>query len=365
MNTLYVVSRLLKGDGPVNQALNLALGLRRLKVNMIVVTLFPEDPSKPSIGHYRDNGVTVIELNRKPWQMKEIVDDLRILIKQYNINIFQTYSLFPDMAGYFLRKEVNVITIQRSEFPFLWERRGYIPRIIAGYVDKFIASKENVVACSQSLGEIIRTKYKINCSYIRNGVDIDIYKPICKDEKLRLRKQLSIPIDKKIFIVVGSLIGRKNVRYIIDCVLKLQNSQFLFLILGTGQQKDELEALCENYENIRFLGQQKTPLYYYQCADFYVSASLTEGFPNTVLESLACGVPVLLSDIPQHREFFEYGNVGALFSLSDKRSLEDVLLKCQQWNYDDYSARCLKVAINELSKYKMAEHYLEYYRKLL
>ena len=144
----------------------------------------------------------------------------------------------------------------------------------------------------------------------------------------------------------------------------MRNDNHLFLILGTGILKNELELMCKDANNIRFLGQQNTPLDYYQCADFLVSSSITEGFPNTVLEAIACGLPVILSDIPQHREFFEYGNVGKIFSLSDKKSLEKVLDECMQWNRDEYSERCVSVAENDLSKYKMAQHYLEYYNIL-
>lgn len=66
-------------------------------------------------------------------------------------------------------------------------------------------------------------------------------------------------------------------------------------------------------EKVLFLG-QKAPLEYLQCADYTISASLSEGLPNSTLESLACGVPMILSDIDPHKEIMRVGDFGVMFN---------------------------------------------------
>lgn len=365
MNVLYVVSRLLKGDGPVNQALNLAVSLKRYDVNMTIVTLFPEDESKSALPDYQNAGVEVIQLKKKSYEIRGVVRNLKKLIFSKDIKVVTTFSLFPDIVGFCLRKECKVVTVQRAEFPYLWERRGYIGRILAGYLDEYIARHVNVVACSSSLAKIIEEKYGIDCSFIRNGVNIDVYKPVTDNEKAALRAQNDIPSDKRVFLIVGSLNQRKNVGFIIDAIKKTDNKDNLYLILGQGVLKEDLVRKAEGLDCVRFLGQIKNPLTYYQMADFYVSASLSEGFPNTVLEAIACGLPVILSDIPQHKEFFEYGNMGCLFELNDPLNLAHALNECKDWEYNEFSKRCADIAVESLSKYKTAENYKDYYTKLL
>ncbi len=79
------------------------------------------------------------------------------------------------------------------------------------------------------------------------------------------------------------------------------------------------EKLLKKPSNIRFLGNVRNIVEYLQISDCFISASLAEGLPNTVLEAMACGLPTILSNIPPHKElcsdsacFFEVHNVVEL-----------------------------------------------------
>ena len=77
-----------------------------------------------------------------------------------------------------------------------------------------------------------------------------------------------------------------------------------------------------NNRNIFLPGEVSNVISYFRAADLFVSASCAEGMPNAVLEALATGLPVILSNIPAHREILEVcPDAGWLYTLGDQTAL--------------------------------------------
>ena len=81
---------------------------------------------------------------------------------------------------------------------------------------------------------------------------------------------------------------------------------------------------------IHFLGYRDDAYGVVKACDLMVLPSLWEGLPVAALEGMACRLPVLLSDIPPHRELIEEGVDGWLFRSEDERSLSETLVKVLQ-----------------------------------
>src|SRR5690606_3138652 len=119
-----------------------------------------------------------------------------------------------------------------------------------------------------------------------------------------------------------------------------------------------------NFSNICFLGEVSDLLSYIRFSDFFISASLHEGMPNAVLESLSVGTPVLLSNIRPHIEVFETAkrNIGGIFennNLEDLKSQIEVLLSLDR---SQLSRECTRVVLDEFSALKMAKQYQRLFR---
>jgi glycosyltransferase involved in cell wall biosynthesis len=99
-------------------------------------------------------------------------------------------------------------------------------------------------------------------------------------------------------------------------------------------------------------------------ADCFVSASRAEGLPNAVLEALACSLPVLLSDIPAHREILALSSAaGELFSIDRPESLNEAIQNFEITNNRRTAARAL--AMEHFSAEAMSRSYQELYRQQL
>jgi len=152
---------------------------------------------------------------------------------------------------------------------------------------------------------------------LMNPVDENIFRPIVSDEeKIYLRKELSLPQDADIIIFVGSVRERKGVHYLINAFVNLsQTYPDLYLLIIGPKTISESPSLDENYistiydileqnkktNRVCFPGfiQDKDLLSkYYRASDVFVLPSQQEGLANVILEAMASGLPVVVTELP-------------------------------------------------------------------
>ncbi len=145
---------------------------------------------------------------------------------------------------------------------------------------------------------------------LRNGVDLEAFRPIDRE---RARKKLQMP--RTMILSVGHLIERKGHDISIGALKELGDVDLL--IVGEGPEKERLMTLTHEFglsERVRFVGQvpqEELPMYY-SAAEALVLASSREGWANVLLESMACGTPVVAMDIEGNREVIRSSKAGVL-----------------------------------------------------
>jgi glycosyltransferase involved in cell wall biosynthesis len=134
---------------------------------------------------------------------------------------------------------------------------------------------------------------------IPNAVAIDA------SPEARLPDGLELPPDVPVVVYVGRLNEGKNVGGLLDAVaLALKERDFVLLICGDGPLREQLEqhaAARGIASNVRFTGFICDVTSVIRAADAFVSLSTFEGMPNAVQEAMACGTPLVLSDMSAHR----------------------------------------------------------------
>jgi len=149
---------------------------------------------------------------------------------------------------------------------------------------------------------------------MRNGVDLERFHPIDRSEARELLKFG----DERILLSVGHLVERKGHNLAIEALASLPKNSIL-VIVGTGPDLTPLKELAEakNLSNrVRFVGQvpNEQLKYWYSAADALVLFSSREGWANVLLESMACGTPVIATDIWGTPEVVSTANAGRLMS---------------------------------------------------
>ena len=208
-----------------------------------------------------------------------------------------------------------------------------------------------------------------DCIVIPNGVDLSIYHPYNKD---KAREELGIPKNFKILVFVSNGIRRNSskdfetLRSAISLVAKASgNNKIVFLAIGEDNQNE----MIGNAE-IRYFPFIKDPTRiarYYQAADLYIHASHMESWGLTITEALACGIPVVATNvggIPEQitNEFNGYlTKPGDPIDMAEKINL---LL-----NNDDIRKKMSNNALND-AKVRFditlqAERYLAWYNYIL
>ena len=165
----------------------------------------------------------------------------------------------------------------------------------------------------------------------------------------------------------GQFIDRKNQGFAIEGILKSSHADDICMILmGDGPNLAGLREKYADDKRVMFTGNITNVNEYLQAGDLYVSASKSEGMPNGVLEAMASGLPVLLSDIPQHLEVLEIQKgYGFSYKQDDQRDFIgqfDSLLDRDLYKMGAIASRAAK---EELSASQMSKHYQELYLRLI
>ncbi len=155
-----------------------------------------------------------------------------------------------------------------------------------------------VVAVSGGVKEDLVQNFSVNerkCSVVYNGYDQSELNELSQESVASIS-------DRPFAIAIGRLVPNKNVTMLLRA-WRLAQPQCDLLILGEGPDRDMLQQEVDAYNEIsdykiRLEGFCKNPYPYIAKAQFYVSASNAEGFPNSLVEAMTLGVPVISTDCP-------------------------------------------------------------------
>src|SRR4051812_33432938 len=146
---------------------------------------------------------------------------------------------------------------------------------------------------------------------LRNGVDLAIFRPPTDREAGRRALGFTRPT----LLAVGNLIPLKRHALIVEALADLPETDLA--IAGDGPERPRIEALVRQHglaDRVRLLGRlkQESLVGIYGAADLLVHPSLREGWPNVLLESMACGTPVLATNFDSVSEIVVTPEAGRI-----------------------------------------------------
>ena len=360
---IYIMSTLQK-RGPVNVLFNLISNVDRTKYIPYIITLSKE-PQNSLIQDFKKLNIEIVslKLNRifsffyGPIKLKKIVNEIKPDV--IHAHCFRSI-LFSALA---LNKYKKISTIHcdyKIYFQMFYGKLlGYIMHLLMSYS---LSKMNKNICCSKELKNILNIKNKkIIFDYVDNGIDTDFFKPT--RNKIKLRKKLNLPTEKKIFIWCGNMTEVKFPMILAKAIKELKNPNLYYIFCGSrGPLLEICKKELENNKNVLFTGYVNNIKDYLQASDFFISTSLSEGLPNGVLEALACGLPCILSDIPQHKYILENTeNVGLFFETKNMEYLKEKINEILKIDYGLYSQNAISLIQNKFSSKLMSNRYQKYY----
>lgn len=197
---------------------------------------------------------------------------------------------------------------------------------------------------------------------IYNGIK-DEFNPI---DKTSLRQKLHLPEGKFIVINISRFDKTKNVKAFIEIASLLNtNDEIFFILAGDGEEKKEILEMIEqrNLRNIFLPGLINNPIEYLQSADVYLSTSLSEGLPYTLLEASMCGLPIIASDVRGNNEIVQNDINGYLFNLRNRSQAAEKILNIRGdlADYKKLSDNARRIFLDKFAEQKMISKLKEVY----
>ncbi|GGC97121.1 glycosyltransferase family 4 protein [Undibacterium terreum] len=248
----------------------------------------------------------------------------RIIDEGFDFDVLDAHYFYPDgVAAVMLGKHFNkpvVITARGTDINLIPQHR--LPRKMIlwaaqnakGIITVCNALKEEMVSLGVTADSI---------TPLRNGVDLQRFQPM---DRASARQTLGL--EHFTLLSVGLLDPRKGHDLIIQAMPSLQGVRLL--IAGTGPDRKKLEDLALQLgvaDRVKFLGSvpQTELKTYYNGADALVLASSREGWANVLLESMACGTPVVASNVWGTPEVVASPEAGILMEQRTPGALVDAV----------------------------------------
>lgn len=149
-----------------------------------------------------------------------------------------------------------------------------------------------------------------------SGVGIDIEKLKQRENRREeLRAELGLHEEDFVLLSVGEVNRNKNHRIVIEAVAQLKEQNICYIICGEGPLIEENRMLAEKLniaERVIFTGFRSDVRDFYKAADLFVFPSFREGLSVALMEAMACGLPVICSNIRGNIDLIENGMSGSV-----------------------------------------------------
>ena len=232
-------------------------------------------------------------------------------------------------------------------------------------------TKLNIVTCSNWLKNVALESALLknqNIISIQNPIDLNAYKPKNKKES---RNKLGLNTEKKLILfgAMNTHDARKGSRFIIESLnLISKNNQEIkdkIVLVVFGKNKTPFYTDLETI-NLNFISNQEDIIDVYNACDIFVTPSIEDNLPNTIVEAHACGVPVVAFNATGMSEMISHKSNGYLAKYKSVEDLANgIIWTLFESDYDSLQIEARKKAIDFYSMKISASKYIDLYNSLL
>ena len=305
--------------------------------------------------------------------MFKLIYELWRLIRKNNVQIVVSYHEKSDIINFILKylPGISIKTVS-SKRDMGFKLHGHLKTIM-----QFITPKlKNITCPSQSIADQMVAEFttqKQHTHVIKNGVNLDSYQVSTDQQKKALKQTLGIAAKTKVMISIGWLKPIKGHKYLLDAFAQFTLScteDWTLLLLGEGELERALKKQAEALgvsDKVMFVGVQQNVNEWLGASDLAVTATLSEGLSNALIEATAVGLPIVATDVGGNPEVVEHGGTGLLVAVKDSQALAHAMLKITSDKILNKSM-CIQArerAESDFSNVAMVNNLEELYKSLL
>lgn len=257
------------------------------------------------------------------------------------------------------------------EYGSFWDTVERLNDLVVGTAvlkeaDKILVVSNATMRYVSSLGA---DPEKIELLY--NGVDLKRFKPLT-GVKDAIRKKLGISTNEVVVITVRRLVYKNGVDTLIDSakIAIKKNPMLFFLVVGGGPDFAEVKAkvaqlgIGKNFRLAGFVSDEDLPLYY-NAADFFVLPSKSgEGLPLVALEAMACGLPVIATNVGGISEIVT-GKYGKIVPPDNPVALAEAVLDFSHSELSAFKSVLREMIVQKYSWDRNVAKLVEIYEELI
>ncbi len=279
-------------------------------------------------------GVKVFELMAPEGNSVKVPLQLARIIRSQGIDIIHSHNWSTFVESGLAAKIVNnkpiISTIHGMYTEYDDTIVAAIKKNIRRLVERFLARKfVKICTVSSKIAEYTVPHLDVPsekvCTII-NGIQTEKK----KKQSRALRKELGVELNDVVLCFVGRVAKVKNLKYLLSVMPEIIKSTagVKLLIIGDGDEREALERYSKQIgltENVLFCGFQENPMDFLTIADIFVLTSLYEGVSIALLESMAAGIPSIVTDVGGNKDVVKDSVTGFVVSLNSKKELIDRL----------------------------------------
>ncbi|MHA1724741.1 MAG: glycosyltransferase [Promethearchaeota archaeon] len=315
----------------------------------------------PKNKYYIDGKYYTFGENYNSW--KKLLRPLKIynLIKKISpdlmISFMDHVNLIAILVKFLFSLRIPLIISVRGNPQLAYDKtKSYIKYLIRFFYN--FKGVNAIITVSKGIKKILIRNYKIDpkkLNTIYNGIELDEINQK-KKENIDDLPELYKKDNSIRFISIGRLSKEKGHIYLLEAFNEVKNelSNSKLFIIGEGPLRKELENKINTWnlkEHVFLLGLKKNPYKYLNCASIFILSSLHEGFPMSILEAMACGLPIISTNCPTGpNEILNNGKYGLLVKTGDAGDLAKkmILLAKNEALRNKYSA----LSINRIKHFQ-------------
>jgi glycosyltransferase involved in cell wall biosynthesis len=356
----FLISHLPK-EGPVQVIYDIVFNIDFSKFDVFIITLKKEGENS-LLKQFEKLPIRILASNNtRKCNFIESLRGLKFILKSNDIQILHSHCFRSLLLNSLLNNVVKTIHTIHI-YPGIQSKamNGFLIGSIINFFSKLLIRKINIpVACSNDIRDNLKKNDNIHVLCVPNGVG-QLCKPtVTKDY---LKKNLNLDTNFQYFISVGRFSKEKNFLFLVEEFLKLDLKCFKLIILGEGILYEEIANIVN--ESIILPGFKNNVNDYLFASDFYVSTSLTEGMPLSVLEAMSVGLPLILSNIGPHEEIFsnsENKDIGFVYNSSNNIDFKNKIESIIKLDYSTLSKNVISAYENYFNANKMSSGYQNIY----